>query len=644
MECIRMATDFAGFSDEFLAPYRKRVDPFQTLLARCAFMTKYSRGGQSWTDTIARVVIGNVKLDPSVTQEEADILFTLFWEMKALPPGRGLWTGGIEGMPPEARYNCWGITIRDVDDWCWTANMLMLGGGVGVGLQEIDKLPDVVYPGREPNLFITCDTYHPNADEVKANGDIEPYTDTDYKVADSRQGWVEALRVVMEAAFAGSNVDIDVSGVRPRGLPIKTFGGTACGPGPLVDLLRAVWSIIRDASGRKLNSVECLDITNHIGLCIKSGNVRRSALIVLGDPNDHAFRDAKKSLDAINSHRHTSNNSLAFTSWTQLMDTDWRALVEDNATFGEPGIANLVLCRTFDSNINTFNPCGEVGLWDRESCNLGEVFPALCDTEEERHLAFTMVTRYCLRQRLTPMSDPMTDSVRKATMRLGVAIGGLCDFEWTPEMLKSYYDTTKMESMVYAKTLGVNVPIAVTCVKPSGTISLLNGSSPGIHAPFAPFYVRRMRLDKDEPMALAMMAAGVPWEPEVNKESRLLVFSFPMAKPGRKFYVSTETIRDQIERQVVVQESWADNAVSATLSFEEHEKDELAACLKQYVPRLKSTSCLPKAHGYAQPPYEEITEEEYHRLSAMINHTSQLVRSDVDVDFDECSGGVCPVR
>jgi len=630
-------------TEEFLAPYYYMSDPFKSLLARSTYLTKYSRNGEVWTDTIRRVVEGNTSLASNVSSSEAEKLFHYFWTGQALPPGRGLWTGGVEGIPSDARYNCWFTTLYGVDDWCWTANQLMLGGGVGVGLAEIGSLPMV---SRNPSrLAVWCNETHVNLSEV--NPDAKSYLNGQtpvLRVPDSREGWVEALRQVLTIAFEGKDLIVDVSDVRARGLPIRTFGGIACGPGPLVNLLRNSWSIIRNAVGRKLSSVEALDITNYIGLCIKAGNVRRSALIVLGDAQDQPFRDAKKDFEKVRSHRHTSNNSIVFRSWEQIANFDWEALVEDNLEFGEPGILNLPLVWATDRDAKGVNPCGEQALHDREACNLAEVFPAQFEAHTNPTDVLRLVTRYCLRQRLTPLTDPKSQEVGNKNMRVGVGLGGLCDFDWTRGTLRQFYGTCRDEANRYAEELGVAAPLTVTTVKPSGTISLLNGSSPGIHAPYAPHYIRRTRIAKNDPLAAAMIEARVPHEEDVyDKTGYTWVFSFPTKAAHTKFTVQTETVRDQFERQKLVQEAWADNAVSATLSFEVAEKQELTACLKEYVPFLKSTSVLNKVHGYVQPPYEVISEEQYGLMYSNINHKHPLVRGG-EMEVEECAGGICPTR
>jgi ribonucleoside-triphosphate reductase (thioredoxin) len=631
--------------DDFLSPYRRKGDPFKSLLARSTYLTKYCRGGtETWTDTIRRVVEGNVTLAPGVSEAEAELLFHFFWTGQAFPPGRGLWTGGVEGIPADARFNCWFVTLSSTEDWCWVADRLMLGGGVGLGLNDMGSLDSVTTaPAR---FAIHCRDDHPNLDEVKPEGPAFLNGSTPvYRVEDSRDGWVTALRRVLRASYEGRDLVVDVSDVRSRGALIRTFGGIACGPGPLAHLLRSVWKIVRGAAGRKLTSVEALDITNHIGLCIKSGNVRRSALIVLGQAQDQAFRDAKKDFDAVNSHRHTSNNSIVFRSWEELESFDWGSLVEDNINFGEPGILNLPLVWKTDPGAKGVNPCGEQALHDYEACNLAEVFPAQFEDRTDPVMAFRLITRYALRQRLTPLLDPKSHAVGTRNMRIGVGLGGLCDFAWTPETLAKWFGVCRKEADSYADELGVNRPITVTTVKPSGTISLLNGSSPGIHAPHAPFYIRRTRIAKNDPMAGAMMEAGVAFEEDVYDQSgHTWVFSFPMKAPHARVSSRTETIRDQFVRQAAVQEWWADNAVSATMNFDpKTEREQLAECLKEFVPRLKSTSCLPRSHGYTQAPYEEIDEATYHRLAGMVNHDHPLVGGG-DMEVEECSGGACPVR
>lgn len=635
-------------TESFLAPYRKKRDNFPGLLARSIYLGKYCRDGETWTDTVRRCVVANIELDPRADAREAEKLFDVIYKGKGFPPGRGLWTGGVPGIPVDARYNCHYGTIRSPEDWCWVADMLMCGGGVGVGLQRVHELPEVHlgnFGEDDPRLFVLCSKSHPNEHEVMPDDMISnPNACRYYVVEDSRKGWVEALRITLESAWKGRSVVINVSPVRRRGAPIKTFGGIACGPGPLAALVRNVWAIVRGAAGRKLRAIEALDITNHIGVCIKSGNVRRSALIALGLPSDREFRDAKKEKGVVLAHRHSSNNSVIFETEEEIRTFDWRELVEDNARFGEPGILNLWRIRQEDPLVEGINPCGEIPLEDREACCLSEVYPALWMPGDDDEI-LRLMTRYTLRQRLQPMSDPRADAVRQKNMRIGVGLGGICDFGWSQYLLRRWHSTVREEASAYARELGVARPNCVTTVKPSGTISLMNASSPGNHAPWAEYSIKRTRISKDEPMAQALIDAGVPHEDCVyDSTGHTLVFSFPMkARGGALRTVQNQTVTEQIERQVIVQESWADNSVSSTITFGEEEKGKLAELLEKYAYRLKSISCLPKKHGYEQPPNEAIDRTTYEAMMARINHDHPLTAGG-DLETEECEGGVCPVR
>jgi ribonucleoside-diphosphate reductase alpha chain len=290
--------------------------------------------------------------------------------------------------------------------------------------------------------------------------------------------------------------------------------------------------------------------------------------------------------------------------------------------------------------------CGEQFLHDRESCNLAEIFPANFEDSTDPNVAFQLVTRYTLRQRMTPLLDPQSHAIGQKNMRLGVSLGGICDFDWSPAMLAAWFKNVREAANVYADELGVARPLTVTTVKPSGTISLLNGSSPGIHAPYAPYYIRRIRLAKNDPMFYPLYEAGVPYEDCIyDKTGNTWVLSFPMKARHTRVTVQSQTLRDQFERQALVQEHWADNAVSSTVTFTDDERKVLAEHLKEYVPRLKSTSVLPRKHGYSQAPYEEIDASTYAKLVSQINHDHPLGRGgDLMDDGGDCAGGVCPVR
>jgi hypothetical protein len=574
---------------------------------------------------------------------EAEKLFHTFWTMQALPAGRGLWTGGVPGIANEAAMNCWYATINGIDDWCWVANVLMLGGGVGVGLENIGQLPAVAEDEDGcPKLIISCDYNHSNYRELSATYPNMRFT-PDYVVRDSREGWVNALYYVLMNAWTAEEPDcaVDVSLVRSRGKPLNTFGGTACGPGPLVDMLRGVWRVVRGAAGRKLTTLEALDITCLIGQCVKSGNVRRSAIMCQGNADDEGIWNAKQSHDAIHSHRHTSNNSLIIQSKDQLSKFDWHRFVESNVEYGDPGLYKLWLARREDALIEGVNPCGEIPLRHRESCNLVEVFPAVFTSRPAHSHVFELATRYALRQRLLQFDDPITEKTRRETMRIGVGLGGVCDAQPSRNDLREWQSIVRETSRTYADTLEVSRPLTTTTVKPSGSISILNGSSPGMHAAESEFYYRRMRIASDNPLAESLIAANVPHEPDML-DNRLLVFSFPIKAKQDAITVRNQTVVDQFNRQQVLQSYWADNSVSSTVRFDKDEMECVEQCLAHYMPTLKGVSLLCNSHSYEQAPYEAITEEEYTTTMASIDNDRKLGSG--DLQLDDCESGACPLR
>lgn len=626
---------------QFLAQYYRKRDVFPNLLARSTYLSKYSRDGECWTDTVRRVVEGNCALDKEVGVDEAEMLFDAIWRGEGMPPGRGLWVGGVYGVPTDARYNCACVEIQSTEDWRWLAYMLMCGAGVGVSLLGIGNLP-VVATGAA-RLAMVVSQSHPDYGDVNPDVVIGDYGQ-EIIVDDSREGWADAFRDVMDAAFAGRSVIVNVSSLRPYGAPLRTFGGHASGPGALVTLLRHAWAIIRHRAGGRITSVDALDITNHAGVAIRAGGARRSALIVLGLPGDSEFRQAKHNWDAVLSHRSTSNNSIMFSEERDFSYFDWAGAVGEMNTYGEPGAVNRWLMRRTDPDVVGVNPCGEIPLENRGLCCLSEVYPGLIKGDSK--VVLRLLTRYTLRQRLTSLTDGVADAVRRKSMRLGVGLGGLCDFSWDKEQLTGWYNIVRREATSYAHDLGVSVPIKVTTVKPSGTISLLNGSSPGMHAPYAPYYIRRTRISEVEPMAEALRHAGVPYEPCVyDKTGRTLVFSFPMrGSSAEGVYVTNETVKQQVDRLCDVQAAWADNAVSTTVSFDASDVGELAGLLAvRFKDEIKSVSCLPRAHGYSQPPYEEIDESTYRAMMARIDMEHPLTHGG-DMDIQECEGGVCPIK
>jgi ribonucleoside-triphosphate reductase (thioredoxin) len=627
----------------FLEQYRNRPDPFKSLLSRSVYKSKYQRKEDlGWAQTIARVVQGNCAKDPSVTMQEAEYLYDILFNQYASPAGRGLYTSGTN-ITGDAAYNCRITGIRSIEDWSWIFRILMCGSGIGVDLSRISELPVVQYG--DSNFVVSCRDTHPDFDEVKP--DTSQYLTSAYVVDDSREGWAEALLRTLQGAFEGRHVTVDVSKVRSRGSPLITFGGVASGSAPLVTLLRRAHSIVRKAQGRKLSEVECLDITTLIGLAVKAGNVRRAALLIMGSMTNQEFLDAKLEYSDELSHRQSANNSVGLQNHR---DVDF--LVENSyeianrvALRGEPAFINLSKFRETDPNVICTNACSEIGDWYRGACCLGLlVLPKLVTLNRYEQLKVTKaMTRYLIRERLNQHSDEISESVRKQTMRIGLSVTGVTDVD--------FFDYAAHSSMVdseaynYAHVLNVKVPIKTRCVQPAGTTGIITGTSPGMHSTWSEYMIRRTRIGIEEPMAQSLIEAHVPFEYCIyDQTGRTLVFEHPVYTKSRSYAVS-ETTRSQLERQLFLQENWADNAVSGTISFNKNNVEELAGLISEFVPKLKCSSFLPNDGGtYKQAPMEEITKDEFEKRWKEINHSHPLVQADDAMQFGECQNGSCPSR
>lgn len=640
-------------SSQFLAPYYAKRDNFTGLLARVVYKGHYSRDGESWTDTIKRTVEGNVnELGANCTVSEAEQLFDVMWNGYALPPGRGLWTGGVPNMPTGARYNCWGCELRTIDDLCWTMTQLMLGGGVGVSLFKVDQMP--VVSNAPCSIFFEMKQDHGDFDKFldfmqkKENHPInEPSKNRDtqvIRIPDTREGWVDAYRQMLICAFVGKRVVFDFSDIRKHGVKLKTFGGISSGPVPLIELFVRSWNIIRSNKGKKLSSVNYLDLIDWIGVCVQSGNIRRSAIIVIGKHDDNDFRKAKQDREKVNQFRWASNNSHGFEHEDEFESFDWLKLIEDNRTFGDPGFVNFWLARKNDPNVVAINPCGEQMLHHREGCNLAELFPGNWSPSVNAKKTIELMMRYCIRQRLAPMTDSVSEAVRIKNMRVGLGMGGLCDFPWNEDILQEYYGYARNAGIEYANELNVNIPVTFTTVKPSGSISLLTNSNAGIHSPKGEYIIRRLRFNIGDPMIETLKAAGVPYAPDHYSPNGRVVFEFPLKSrlaPGQKTSMN-ETVTDQINRQLTVQKAWADNAVSITVEYNDDEVGILAKLLKDNIRRLKSCSFLHKEHEYEQSPIEVITKERFEELSKGIDQRFAL-DSEVTSEFETCDSGSCGI-
>ena len=530
---------------------------------------------------------------------------------EVMPSMRAMMTAGPASMRDNTcMYNC-AYTAVD-HPWAFDEAMFILLCGTGVGFsverQSITKLPSV-------------------PDELFPS-------ETTVVVKDSKEGWAKALRQVMSLLWSGEIPKWDVSLVRPAGAKLKTFGGRASGPAPLVDLFNFVVSKFKGAKGRKLNSVECHDIMCKIGEVVVVGGVRRSAMISLSNLSDDRMRHAKSGNWWENEgQRALANNSVSYTEKPDAMSfmREWVALAESGS--GERGVFNREASkkqaakngrRDADYEFGT-NPCSEIILRPNQFCNLTEVVVRATDTLEdlERKVRLatilgTVQSTYTKFPYLRKVWQRNTEEERL----LGVSLTGIMDnplmttknqgLEKLLDHLRKLAVDTNAE---WAGRLGIPVSAAITCVKPSGTVSQLVDSASGIHARYSPFYIRTVRGDNKDPLTKFMSDMGVPNEPCVMKPETTTVFSFPQKSPEGAVVTSDMTAIDQLETWLVYQRHWCEHKPSVTISVRPEEWFEVGAFVYKHFDEMSGVSFLPYSeHTYQQAPYQEIDKEAYDLL------------------------------
>lgn len=717
-------------SDEFIDQYKTKEVPFGEL-GYITYKRTYARDlpelgrKEEWYETCRRVIEGNVKLEydhlkkfkPSLVQDEeleslcdeAEQMYDYMFHLRWLPGGRGIWTSGTETASKEgsALTNCYYIDVKPREGkvsypFIFTMDMLMLGCGVGFGVTNelIDLIPTIKNP---VELFVVCSEDHKDYQILETdnkNGEWWSKTHQKIKVADSREGWIYAFKKVIDSSFLSKKGNpktlvIDISGVRPMGDPIKGFGGKASGPKPLVELLRMTNKILNDCykGSKKLSSIDCTDIMTSIGRCVVAGNVRRSALIALGDAENSDFIQMKNpvptnkklselnsvfkkmTLDEINEHnnrifrnRWASNNSLVIKNPDNFNAEE---LCQSIWLKGEPGFLNLDLVRNYgrledgriegiDGLANGTNPCGEISLEDSEPCNLSEIFPVNCNNDIQIYKAARFAYKYAKRVTLSKYNWDSTKEVVERNRRIGVSISGLQDWllklnniELFLDNLSSLYEEIANYDRSFSQFLEVNESKKLTTVKPSGTISLLAGVSPGIHYPYAKYYIRRIQFQNNDPLVEMLKECGFKITDAVQTPNAV-VCHFPI-KARFADYEGFKTAgevsaREQLEFQYLIQKYWADNQVSCTVSFQEKDKEELQSLIEEYSRKLKSTSFLPytedlKGH-YPDLPYEPISLEEYEEMISHVKRWPSNLGNDLNFEasIEECAGGHCPIK
>ena len=613
------------------------------------FKRTYARpiedGTEEWPDTVERVIKAcNEQLGCDFSNREQEDIREIMMNLKGTVAGRFLWQLGTEtvdrlGLP--SLQNCSFVVVDDpIRPFTWAFEMLMLGSGVGFNIQRehVDKLPPVW-----ANVEITrCDT-----------------NDADFIVPDSREGWVKLLGKVLKASFyGGEGFTYATHLIRSKGSPIKGFGGTASGPEDLVWGMHEINKILNSRVGYKLSPVDCLDIMNIIGRIVVAGNVRRSAQIALGDATDVEYLNAKRwDLGNIPNWRAMSNNSVVCSDIDELPEEFWQGYNGN----GEPyGLINLDASRRMgrtgdtrypDPDVQGFNPCAEQSLANFETCCLAEVYlPNISSYEELKK-----VTRYLYRINKHSLAIPCaikeTEHIVHKNMRMGIGVTGyLQASEEQREWLSDCYEYLRSYDKEYSALCGFPESIKLTTVKPSGTLSLLAGVTPGAHPGFSQYYIRRVRMDSSSELVQVARSHGYHVEPVRNfdgtEDHGTSVVSFPCSFPEGTVFAGDVTAVYQLEVIRRLQEEWSDNAVSVTIYYRKEELPQIKQWLKENYFNVKSVSfLLHNDHGFDQAPMEEITKGQYEEMAAKVTPITSLVSLNMDdVDIQDCEGGACPVR
>lgn len=611
---------------------------------------------ETWEETVSRYMDYWANKFPELFSGDLyGRLYNSVYNLQVMPSMRCLMTAGPAlDRDNVAGYNCAYTAIDNTKKFDEILYVLSCGTGVGFSCERqfITKLPEIP------------DTLYP--------------TETVIKVSDSRIGWATAFRELLSLLYIGKIPSWDLSRVRPKGAPLRTFGGRASGPGPLDDLFQFSVGLFQKARGRRLNSIECHDLVCKIAEVIVVGGVRRSALISLSNLSDDRMRLAKSGQWwEENGQRALANNSVAYTEKPDIgiFMKEWLSLYESKS--GERGIFNREAARKLmpqrRKDLGDFewgcNPCSEIVLRHTgQFCNLTEVVVRADDTYEDLLGKIEMAAILGTLQASLTDFRYLSASWRRNTQEealLGVSLTGIMDhpmlngtfkFEefdhlkgWLQEFKQHAIDTNQ----TWAKLLGINPATAVTCVKPSGTVSQLVDSASGIHPRYSPYYIRTVRGDQKDPVSQFLKDAGVHCEPDVTKPNDTYVFSFPMKAPESAVFRDDRTAIEQLELWKTYQLYWCEHKPSITVYVKEHEWLEVGAWVYENFDIISGISFLPHSdHVYRQAPYQEISEAEYNTwiekykdISINWEKLSDYEKEDQTIGMKEyaCTGGACEI-
>ena len=627
-------------SDDFVEGFRSKKAPFGfrdaagNSVGEITFLRTYSRlkedgHKETWVDVCERVINGmyslqkehakNNRLPWSDTKAAASAkeAFERLFELKWSPPGRGLWVMGTPIVNTQrnsaALQNCAFVSTKEMSkaDPSKPFTFLMEASMLGVGVGFDDK-------GADKEFQI----YEPEGEET-------------YVVPDTREGWVKSLELVINAYLRPDQKTplFDYSEVRPEGTPIKTFGGTAAGHQPLERLHKHITKLFAGRKGEKVTRRDIADIGNMIGVCVVSGNVRRSAELLIGRIDDEDFLNLK------NAEIYPERNSYdpANPGWAWMSNNSVEAhvganldpIVEGIARNGEPGVIWLDVSRQYgrlvdppnnkDYRVEGYNPCAEQSLESYEMCTLVETYLNRHESLEDYKRTLKFAYLYAKTVTLLPTHWAETNAIMQRNRRIGTSMSGVANFAdnrglpLLREWMDKGYETIKYYDTTYSEWLGIRESIKTTTIKPSGTVSILAGESPGVHwTPGGKYFMRTIRFANSDPMLPLFKMANYKVEPASESPNTTSVVYFPIKSESKRAEKDV-SIYEKMALAAYAQRYWSDNSVSVTISFDpEKESSAVGTVLHLYDGQLKTVSFLPSGNfTYPQMPYTQITEEEY---------------------------------
>ena len=660
-----MSDNLNILSPSFLAKYKNKQPNWGfNGLGYIVYKRTYARlkedgTTEEWNETVERCINGAQKIGAGYTKEEAERIYDYVFNLKCNFAGRMLWqlgTSTVDRFGANSLLNCWATAMREPKAFLFLFENLMLGGGVGYSIrrEDVHELPKI---------------------KKSVNVIHEATKDADYIVPDKREGWVNLLSKVLDAFYVtGKSFSYSTILIRGYGEPIKGFGGKASGPQILIDGIDKITKIFQAREGKKLRSIDVLDICNIIGSVVVAGNVRRSAEIALGDPDDILYLRAKNwGSGNVPNWRAMSNNTIYADSFDHVLEEIWKNGYEINKDSGyangEPyGFFNLPLSQKFGrikdgpisenllyptdiDNCEMTNPCAEISLSNYECCNLCELYLNNITSKDELIDCAKLLYKTQKAIASLPFIHEETNRIVHKNMRLGLGVTGVCQSLDKLDWLDDCYVALRNFDKSWSKHRGWSESIKLTTVKPSGTLSLLGGATPGVHPAFSEYYMRTVRMSSSDALVQTCKDMGYHVEFLVNfdgTENRdTVVVYFPCKTPEGSILTKDMDVIKQLDMVKKLQTVWSDNAVSVTAYYKPEELTSLKTWLKDnYEHNIKSVSFLLfKDHGFKQAPYQEIDEATYLAASAKVKPLTAISTGNTEMlDMAECAGGACPIR